>query len=86
MLYLFLYYVMMYNLKKTCLIRKVTIEEFEDFILKNRYRKIEFPEENSYHSMKHQKKKDFLLLATKLIEKISDATNAKQYYQTFLKY
>ena len=37
----------------------MTIEEFEDFILKNRYRKIEFSEENSYHSMKHQKKKRF---------------------------
>ena len=47
----------------------MTIEELEDFILKNRYRKIEFPEENSYHSVKHQKKKDILLLATNLIEK-----------------
>ena len=35
--------------------------------------------------MKHQKKKELLLLATKLIEKITDGTNVKQYYQTFLK-
>ena len=38
-----------------------------------------------YYSLKHQKKKDLLLLATKLIEKITDATNTKQQYQTFLK-
>ena len=35
--------------------------------------------------MKHQKKKELLLLATKLIEKILDARNAKEYYQSFLK-
>ena len=35
--------------------------------------------------MKHHKKKDLLLLATKLIEKVADASNAKKYYQTFLK-
>ena len=35
--------------------------------------------------MKHQKKKDLLLLATKLMEKLLDATNAKQYYQSYLK-
>ena len=35
--------------------------------------------------MKHQKKKDLLFLATKLIEKMPDATNAKQYYQIYLK-
>ena len=33
-----------------------------------------FPKQNSYHSMKHQKKKDFL--ATKQIKKMPDATNA----------
>ena len=33
--------------------------------------------------MKHQKKKYLLLLAMKSIEKILDATNAKQYYQIF---
>ena len=47
-------------------------------LLENYYRKIRFPKENSYNSMKHQKKKDLLLLATKLILKIPDVTNAKQ--------
>ena len=31
------------------------------------------------------KKRDLLLLAIKLIEKIPDATNAKQNYQSYLK-
>ena len=35
--------------------------------------------------MKHQKKKDLLLRATKLIEKALDAANAKEYYQLFSK-
>ena len=35
--------------------------------------------------MKCQKKKDLLLLAIILIEKIPDATNAKQNHQSYLK-
>ena len=35
--------------------------------------------------MKHQKRKDLLLLATKLIEKILDATSVRQQYQIFFK-
>ena len=35
--------------------------------------------------MKRQKKKDLLLLATKLIEKIPGASNTKEYYQSCLK-
>ena len=35
--------------------------------------------------MKHQKKKDLLLLATKLVETIPDASNAKEYYKSYLK-
>ena len=34
-------------------------------------------EKKCYYLMKHQQKKDLLLLATKLIEKIPDASNAK---------
>ena len=43
----------------------MAIKELRDFIFKNYYRKIGFTKENSYYSMKHQKKKDLLLLATK---------------------
>ena len=64
-------------------IKKMTIKELKDFIYENYYRKLDFLKK-SYYSVKHQKKKE-LLLATKLIEKIPDATNAKQYYQILLK-
>ena len=37
----------------------------------------------SYYSMKHQK--DLLMPATKLIEKIQDASNTKEYHQSCLK-
>ena len=35
--------------------------------------------------MKHLKKKDLLLLATKLAEKMSDPCNAKEHYQSFIR-
>ena len=35
--------------------------------------------------MKRLKKKNLLLLATKLIEKIPDSTNAKEHYNYYLK-
>ena len=46
---------------------------------------IGFLKENSCYFIKHQKKKDLFLLATKLIEKNPDATNAKQHHQFYLK-
>ena len=41
--------------------------------------------EDSYYSMKNQKKKYLLLLATKIIEKTPDASNAKDCYESFLR-
>ena len=64
---------------------KMTVKELKNFIHENYYRQIQFPKENSYYSMKHHKKTNLLLLATKLIEKIPDATNAKQNDQSYLK-
>ena len=55
----------------------MTIKELKDFIYESYYRWIGDLKENSYYSIKHSKKKDLLLLATKLIEKISNTTNAK---------
>ena len=59
----------------------MTIKELKDFISENDYRRIGFTKENSYYLVKHQKEKDLLLLVTKLIQKIPDASNAKEYYQ-----
>ena len=45
----------------------MTIKE-RDFIHENYYRRIRFTKENSYYSMKCQKKKDLLSFSTKLIK------------------
>ena len=47
----------------------MTVKELKDFIYENYCRRIGFPKENRYYSMIHHKKKDLLLLATKLVEK-----------------
>ena len=60
------------------------MKELKNFIFENYYIRFGFAKESSYYSMKHQKKKGLQLLETKLIEKIPDATNAKQYYQSCL--
>ena len=65
--------------------KMITIKKLKDFIYENYHRQIEFLKRNSYYSMTYQRKKDFLLFATKLIEKTSDANNTKQYYQYYLK-
>ena len=73
----------MYILDILSAIKKMLIKKLKDLIFKNYYRQVGLTKESSYYSLKH--KKDLLLLATKLIEKIPDASNAKEYYQSFLK-
>ena len=51
----------------------------------NYHRRISFIKKNEYHSMKHEQKKDFLLLATKLIKKMLDVNSAKENSKLFLK-
>ena len=51
----------------------MSVNEIRDFIFGNYYKRIVFSKENSYYSMKFLKKKrDLLLFANKLIEKIRD--------------
>ena len=63
----------------------MTINELRYFIFENYYKRIGFVKESSYYSMKRLKRKDFLLLAAKLIEKIADPQNAKDHYQSFIR-
>ena len=48
---------------------KKTRKELKEYILENYNKRIGFTKKNSNCSMKHQKKKDLLLLPTKLIKK-----------------
>ena len=56
-----------------------------DVIFENYYKGIGFSRENSYYSMKRLKRKDLMLLANKLIEKIPYPRNVKEHYQSFLR-
>ena len=61
----------------------MSINEIKDFIFENYYKRIGFSNGNRHYSMKCLKKKDLLLLANKLVEKIPDPCNAKEHYQSF---
>ena len=58
--------------------KNILFNEIREFIFENYYKRIGFSQENSYYSMKHLQKKDLLLLATKLKEKIPDSRNTKE--------
>ena len=81
-LYLFFYFLCSF-IYKLCFLniaratKKMYVNEIKDFIFENYYKRIGFSKGNSYYSMKRLKKKDLLLLANKLIEKISDLHNLK---------
>ena len=62
----------------------MSLNEIGDFTFDNYYKRIDFSKENSYYS-KRIWKKDLLLLATKLEEKIADLCNAKEYYECFMR-
>ena len=75
----------MYTLNITAAVKQMSVNKIREFIFENNYKRIGFSKENSYYSMKHFKKKDLLLLANKLIEKISDPCNGKKHYQSFIR-
>ena len=56
--------------------KNMTIKKLKEFKFENYYTWVGFPKENSYHSMKSQQKKGLLLLATILLQKLTDASNA----------
>ena len=59
----------------------MSVNEMRDFIFENCYEKIGFSKESSYYSIKCLKRKDLLLLANKLMERIPDPRNAEEHYQ-----
>ena len=75
----------MYILNIVKATEKMSINEIEDFILKNYYKRIGFSKENTCYSVKRLKRKDLLLLVNKLIEKVLNLRNAKEHYQLFLR-
>ena len=60
----------------------MSVNEIKNFIFENYYKRTGLFKESSY-SMKRLEKK-LLLLANKLIEKITDPRKAKEHYQSFI--
>ena len=71
----------MYTLNISRAIKRMSVNEMRDFIFENCYEKIGFSKESSYYSIKCLKRKDLLLLANKLMERIPDPRNAEEHYQ-----
>ena len=75
----------MYILNINRAIKNISVNKIRDFIFENYHKRIGFSKGNSYSVKLLKKKKDFLLLANKLIEKISDPYNAKEHYGSFIR-
>ena len=75
----------MYNLNISKAIKKMSVNDMTEFVFENYYKRIGFSKEDSYYSVKRLKRKDLLLLANKLIEKVSDLCKAKEHYESFLR-
>ena len=75
----------MHTLNIARAIKNMSVNEIRDLIFEIHYKIIGFSEENSYYSMKRLNKKDLLLLANKLVEKIPCPCNAKEHYQSFVR-
>ena len=68
----------MYILNIASAVKKMSVSEIRDS--ENYYKRIGFSKENSYYSVRHQKKKDLLFFATKSTEK-----NTLPLYQSFIR-
>ena len=75
----------MYTLNIVKAIKKMSFNNNREFIFENYYKRIGFSQEESYYSMKRLKRKDLLLLANKLMEKVPDSCNAKEHHKSFLR-
>ena len=63
----------------------MTLIELRDFIFENYYKQNGFVKESSYYSMKRLKRKIYFCFQQKFIEKLADPSNAKEYYNSYLK-
>ena len=64
--------------------KKMSVNEIRDIIFENYYKWIGFSKENSYYSIKDQKK-GLQFFAIILTEKIPDPRNVKKHCQSFIK-
>ena len=75
----------MFTLNIIKVIKKMSGIDIRDFIFESYDKRFGFSKEISYYSMKRLKRKDLLLLANKLIEKVPDPRNVKEHHELFLR-
>ena len=66
------------------LLKRCQSTKWDTLSLETIRNELDFPKK-SYYLMKHQEKKELLLLAIKLTEKISDSLNTEEQYQSFVR-
>ena len=64
------------------MLSKMRVTDHKDAIFENYFKRIGFTKEYTHHSVKKQKQKGFLRLATKLTKKIP---GSEEYHKLFLK-
>ena len=77
-------YIITNSLNVVTTIKSMPFSEIADFLVENYYKRIRFSIKSSYYSMKRLKRKDLLLLANKLIVKVTDPRNGKEHYESCL--
>ena len=79
----------MYILDTASAKKKMAVNELRNFTFENYYKQFGFYNENSYYSMRHQKIRRSTIvckkIGEKIIEKLSDSSNTKEYYNSYLK-
>ena len=60
----------MYTLNITKAVKKISVNEFRDFIFENYHKRIGFPKENNYYSIKRSKEKSFAVAWEQIHRKI----------------
>ena len=74
-------YMIMYTLNIAKAIKKISVSDIKDFIFESYYNQIEISNDSSCYSIKRLKRKCLLLLTIKLIQKVPDPRNAKEYFE-----
>ena len=59
----------MYTLNITVAVKQMSVNKIREFIFENNYKRIGFSKENSYYSMKHFKKKRFIVACEQINRK-----------------
>ena len=75
----------MHIINITRAIKNMSINKIRIFIFENYYERIRYSKENCYQSMKHLKRRRFIVVCIQINKKISDLWNFKGRYQSCIR-